>query len=201
LTLGAGDAPAVAVERFIVGFPDAVLVRRFIDNPSGRTLIMRDCQGVGSEFTGPGEIHLEGVEGRMIFHGQNVWAREIGYGTSQNSPEDQWWHLRNDGGRLWILGLSCGGPGTIVSTTRGGKTEILGAFAYSSGGASVQPEPAFVIDDGALSVSLHETSFRRGVSYPALVSRVTKDGRVDLLVPQDAPGGINGSLVPHFATE
>jgi hypothetical protein len=201
LTLGAGDAPAVAIERFNVHFPDTVLEPRFIDNPSGRTLLLRDCQGVGSEFTGPGEIFLEGAEGRMTFHGQNVWAREVYQQTSKNKPPEQWWHIRNDGGQLWVLGLTSSGPGTIVSTARGGRTEILGAFAYSSAGATEQPDPAFVIDGGALSVSLHETSFRKGVKYPALVSRVTKDGLEDLLMPNEATGGISGSLVPHFAAE
>jgi len=201
LTLGAGDAPAVAIERLIVDFPGSVLERRFIDNPSGRTLLLRDCQGVDSKFTGPGEIFLEGVDGRMIFHGQKVWARQINQTSLGSSPPDRWWHLRNEGGVMWVLGEESGGPGPVVSTTRGGQTEVLGGLLYSSGGADEQLQPAFVVEDGRISVSVGEVSFTNGVAYPVLVRHTRKGESRDVLLPAQSPGGVGASLIPLFSSE
>ena len=201
LTLGGGDAPAVAIERLIVEFPAPGFVRRFIDNPSGRTLVLRDCQGVDSEFSGPGEIFLEGVEGRMIFHGQKVWARQLNQTSAESSPRDSWWHLQNDGGVLWVLGEESGGPGPVVTMIRGGQTEVIGGLLYSSGGAREQPLPAFVVEDGAISVSVGEVSFIKGVAYPVLVRHTWKGESRDLLLPVQAPGGAGASLIPLFSSE
>ncbi len=198
-TLAAGEAPVVVLERLSVNFPESASAPRFIDNPSPRTLVLRDCGGVGSEFTGPGEIFLENVAGRMIFHGQKVWARQFNQLSTHNMAREDWWHLRNDAGRLWVLGEMTSGPGPIVITTRGGQTEVLGGLMYSSGAALEQPDPAFVVEEGALSVSMSETS-HRPFSYPVLVRRLTQGQRTDLLTPDQAPGGVNGSAIPLFAT-
>jgi hypothetical protein len=72
---------------------------------------------------------------------------------------------------------------------------------YSSAGARVQPEPAFVVEDGALSVSINEVTFRKDIVYPVLVRRVVNGQPADLLMPEQAPGGIGASLISLFATE
>ena len=72
---------------------------------------------------------------------------------------------------------------------------------YSSAGASVQSEPAFVVEDGALSVSINEVTFKKAVAYPVLVRRVANGQPADLLMPEQAPGGIGASLISLFSTE
>jgi hypothetical protein len=200
-TLGDGDSPVVVVERLQVEFPPNTPEPRFINNPSGRTLVLRDSSDVASEFTGPGEVFLENVGGRMIFHGQKVWARQINQMSAGNTPPERWWHLRNEGGLLWVLGEMTEGPGPVAATSHGGQTEILGGLAYSSAAASEQVEPAFVVTDGALAVSINEASFKRGVAYPVLVRRVVNGQAADVLTPKQAGGGVGASLISLFATD
>ena len=199
LTLAAGEAPAVVVERLEVEGPEGWSGCRFIDNRSKRMLVLRDCSGISSEFTGPGDLFLENTSGRMVFHGQSVWARQFSQQTRHQMDRTDWWHLRNDGGRLWILGEMSTGPGPIVLTTGGGRTEVLGGMVYSSASAEEQPEPAFVVGEGVLSVSLAEVN-HRNLAYPVLVRSVAEGRSSDLLLPSQAPGGVNASLIPLFAT-
>jgi hypothetical protein len=112
----------------------------------------------------------------------------------------QWWHVRNEGGQLWVLGERTIGPGTVITTSHGGRTEVLGGLLYSSAAATEQPDPAFVVKEGALSVSVQEVNHNQA-RYSVLVRRVAKGESTDLLTPIEAPGGVNGSLIPLFATE
>jgi tRNA A-37 threonylcarbamoyl transferase component Bud32 len=198
--LTAGEAAVVVVERILADFKNVNARQLFIDNRSSRTLVLRDFGGGTSEFTGAGEVFLENVDGRMIFHGQRVWARQFSQRTWEELPIDQRFHVRNDGGQLWILGEKTIGPGTVVATTRGGRSELMGGLLYSSAAATDQPDPAFVVEAGALSVSIHEVSHSNS-KYPILVRRVAVDGFADLLIPDYARGGINASLIPLFTTE
>ena len=197
--LADGEAPVVAVERLELAFKISSQ-QRFIDNRSQRTLVLRDCGGVDSEFTGPSDVFLENVDGRMIFHGQRVWARQFSQNTRDEMSRDQWWHLRNEGGQLWVLGERTIGPGTVVTTTRGGRTELLGGLLYSSAAALEQPDPAFVVEEGALSVSINEVSYS-DFRYPVLVRGILKGQSTNLLTPDQAKGGVNASLIPLFTTE
>lgn len=74
-------------------------------------------------------------------------------------PEAQW-HLKNDGGQLWILGIKTEGPGTNITTCNGGRTELLGGLVYSSGGA-----PARGLGKGTLALARHTRQHAPG---PAL---------------------------------
>ena len=100
-----------------------------------------------------------------------------------------------------MLASSESRAGSAVVTTGGGQTELLGGVMYASGGASTQPDPAFVLEDGTLSVSIGEVSYRKGVSYPVLVRRTRNGQSDDVLLPAQAPGGVNASLIPLFVTE
>ena len=200
LVLADGKAPVVVVERLDMAFTELSSRQRFIDNRSKRTLVLRDSGGGDSEFSGAGEVFLENVDGRMTFHGQRVWARQFSQRTWEAAPSNQRDHLRNEGGRLWVLGEKPIGPGPVVTTTRGGRTELLGGLLYSSAAASEQPDPAFVVAEGALSVSINEVS-HRDFMYPVLVRRVTKGVPTNLLMPDQARGGVNGSRIPLFTTE
>jgi hypothetical protein len=63
------------------------------------------------------------VVGREFrFQGQTVWARQF-------NVEGDGLHVANDGGTLWILGYKTEGGGTLMETTGGGRTEVLGGFS------------------------------------------------------------------------
>jgi len=69
--------------------------------------------------------------------------------------------LRNNGGKLWILGMKTEKVGTILETVNGGFTDAAGIFIYSN----VPWEtgvPAFIIEDSTATLAgLNERNFNR----------------------------------------
>lgn len=213
-TVGESAQPVLVVERFACWFWDNKSKANFIDNPTSRTLVLRELgdvddtsdqnpNGRGTVISGPGELFVEDVTGR--FHlkpGVKAWMRYINPETNQDHrntmPEGQW-HLKNDGGSLWILGIKTEGPGPVIVTRDGGKTELLGGLAYSSGGARTQDQPAFIVEDSQASFSITEANFSDN-AYKSLVLVKTKGGSSFELKRGQAPGSGGGSTIPMWST-
>ena len=213
-TVGESPEPVLVVERFATFFWDNHVQVNFIDNPTKRTLVLRELgdvddtsdqhpDGRGTIIRGPGELFVEDVTGRFHLQpGVRAWMRYVNPETNQdgrNKRPDTQWHLRNDGGQLWILGIKTEGPGPIVITRQGGRTELLGGLMYSSGGTRTQDLPAFVIEDSQASVSITEANFSNN-AYKALVV-FRKHGRdVFELKRGQTPGAAGGSMIPLWST-
>jgi len=213
-TVGEGSEPVLVVERFACWFWDNRSGANFIDNPTRRTLVLREIgdvddtsdqhpNGRGTIIGGPGELFVEDVTGRFHLQpGTQAWMRYINPETNQDhrntKPEAQW-HLRNDGGQLWILGIKTEGPGTVITTRNGGRTELLGGLAYSSGGARTQDLPAFIVEDSQSSFSVTEANFSNN-AYKSLIV-VKKKGQVVFELKRgQTPGSSGGSLIPLWST-
>jgi hypothetical protein len=213
-TVGNSPEPVLVVERFASFFWDNHVQVNFIDNPTKRTLVLRELgdvddtsdehpNGRGTIISGPGELFVEDVTGRFHLQpGVRAWMRYVNPETNQdgrNKRPDAQWHLRNDGGRLWILGIKTEGPGPIVITRKGGRTEVLGGLMYSSGGARTQDLPAFVIEDSQASVSITEANFSNN-AYKALIVFRKQGQNVFELKRGQTPGGTGGSTIPLWST-
>jgi len=82
--------------------------------------------------------------------GQRVWARQLNIeGNTTKDPESSA-KVDNDGGIVWILGLKTEDEGTVIHTTGGGRTELLGHRHVGGTG----DEPAFVTLDSSLSAAI-----------------------------------------------
>jgi hypothetical protein len=81
--------------------------------------------------------------------GSSVWARQW---NTERGPEHVGVNTRNDGGRLWVLGLKTEAVSTKVATLRGGRTEVLGVHNYNCTGVK-DDTPFFLVDGGSLSVA------------------------------------------------
>lgn len=104
------------------------------------------------------------------FHGQRVWARNI-------NPERADLEVLNDGGELVILGIYVEGPGTVVKTVGGGKTEIINFLAVA--GTDNPEKPVLVNEESSVSaVSGRVAGAPR--AYPIVV-RETQNGETRLL--------------------
>lgn len=103
--------------------------------------------------------------------------------------------VSNAGAQLWVLGIKSEGPFTIITSTNGGATELLGGLLYP-----VVPvpndTPAFV-------------SYGGGMSLVFAVSAHVDDIRNYRLQVLDSQGSLTedevvsrhlGSLVPLYAT-
>ena len=188
-TVGESSEPVLVVERFACWFWDNESGLNFIDNPTRRTLVLKDLSdlddttdrrpnGRGTVISGPGELFVEDVAGRFHLRpGVRAWMRYVDPETNQdhrNTRPDAQWHLRNDGGQLWILGIKTEGPGPVLIARQGSRTELLGGLMYSSGGARTQDQPAFVIEDSQASLSITEANFSNN-AYQSLV-QLKKNG-------------------------
>lgn len=141
-----GSQPTVWLERLDM--------REDIDvvHAAERTLVLSNLRLSGRySNTGTGDVFIEDVTGGpFYFKDQNVWARQINPETDTQVTDDEA-KIVNDGGQLWILGLKTERAGTIVKTTNGGTTEVLGGFIFSTGRR--KKDPAFVNIDSSLSLA------------------------------------------------
>ncbi len=176
-----GTSPVVVFERIGSGFFSTPT----IDNASARTLVIRDAANVSGHMTGTGDIFIENVVSNpfqnWVFNGQNVWARQF-------NVENEGTHITNNGGNLWILGLKTERGGTLIETTGGGKTELLGGFAYTttSGPDGRQEAPMFINNESSISITLGEINYGGGVPYTTYV-RETRGGVTRNLTADDLP--------------
>ncbi|BAU66918.1 hypothetical protein STA3757_43240 [Stanieria sp. NIES-3757] len=165
-----GTSPVVVFERIGSGYFSTPT----IDNASSRTLVIRDATNVSGYMTGKGDVFLENVVSNpwqnWTFNGQNVWARQF-------NVENQGTHITNNGGNLWILGLKTERGGTLIDTRRGGKTELLGGFAYTTTAApdGTQKEPMFINHESSISITVGEINYGGGPNYTTYI-RETRGG-------------------------
>lgn len=165
-----GAEKTVLIERLRTNFEGGPF--SFIEHASPRTLVLKDIavnfQGADSYHNRPGAgpAFIENmVGGRFYFTGQNVWARQF-------NQETEGLHIANDGGRLWVLGLKTERGGTLVRTSGGGETEVLGGLCYTTTAGKLAP--MFVNDESAVSVTLGERHFGND-PYVTVLSE-TRDG-------------------------
>jgi hypothetical protein len=151
----------------------------FLEQATERPVVMRrlmiNFQKAGSyRNTKKGVLFIEDVVGGdWRFSQQQVWARQFNVETSK--------HVLNDGGNLWILGFKTEGSGTLIETTNGGATEVLGGLNYIG---AAGPEPMFVVDNAAAALSFAEICFT-GKPYQIVV-RETR-GRETRELKRDNP--------------
>lgn len=167
--------------------PEVVDVERLGDRP----IALRHVHIGGRPFRGtPGQIFLTDVEGGRGWHfekGHQVWARQF-------NVEQRGTKVRNEGGTFWVLGLKSESPGTIIATTDGGRTEVLGALLYPTSAQSTSV-PAFVGTDSTQSLSFTVSAGDASHRYMPLVSSV-RDGVIESVTPEQARrSGTWGSAV------
>jgi hypothetical protein len=183
-----GDAPTVVLEG--LNHTYGSLEKLWFEAASTRTLVLKNSI-IGRYEGAGGRAFIEDVcGGPFIFRKQDVWARQL-------NQEDKGPHVVNDGGRLWVLGYKTERDGTLLETLNGGKTEVLGCFAYCTTGAS--KEPMFVVKDSAFSVTMGEAHF--GGRFDVLV-RETRGAETKELNRKDAKSryGI-GALLPLYVAD
>jgi hypothetical protein len=155
---------------------------------SRRTLVLKDM--TDARYTAgadAGDVFIEDVCMRpWVFHArQHVWARQL-------NTEGPTTEVINDGGTVWILGLKTEGDGELVETLHGGRTEVLGGFAYANTAGS---KPCmFRVLDASLSATLGESVLRRQ-PFQQLVEH-WRHGQVQRILRDSAPRRGSGSMFP-----
>ncbi|MGL4550840.1 MAG: glycosyl hydrolase family 28-related protein [Gemmataceae bacterium] len=187
-----GAGGPVVLERLRNTYGPAPAV--FVEHAGTRPLVLRNLIVFGQKAyrnTGGGPLFLEDVCGGHFEFGRHpVWARQL-------NVENAGTHVLNAGGTLWVLGFKTERGGTLLHTRDGGRSEILGGFAYSTSGP--KPEPMFLTEGGRLSVTLRETCFN-GNPFQ-VIGQETRGGETKRLLPAALPRWTNGAVLGLYAAE
>ena len=133
-----------------------------IEHNSKRTLAIKHTKfgkkNQLNSYPKSGKLFLEDVQMNLqVNNNQQVWARQLNSETLFEGKTK----ITNSGGRLWILGLKTEGKGTVIKTTEGGETELLGTLIYpvEEFDHSEQQQAAFINKNSShsliYSVSVH----------------------------------------------
>lgn len=140
---GQNDAPVVIIERMSNRSGGHNIEIR---HESKRALVASSVTGFRVEGHGSGDIFADDLCGQLNLQkpGQSAWCRQL-------NVEHQGTMCRNNGGRLWILGMKTEKIGTIIETVNGGITEAAGIFIYSNAGWQ-DGLPAFLIENSTATL-------------------------------------------------
>ena len=101
-----------------------------------RTLIVRsvsDCDFTTTPRVEGAQWFFEDVvTHKLQLRNQSLWARQL-------NIENEGTHLSNHGGQLWVLGYKTERGGTLLDTRKGGRSEILGGFSYTTTAGKLAP--------------------------------------------------------------
>jgi hypothetical protein len=179
-----GSGGAFVLESLVTGYHGGPLF--FMQNTSTRPLVLRDLainlQGAAAyRGKGRGQVFIENVVGGdWLFEGQSVWARQF-------NVENEGTKVRNAGGKLWILGLKTERGGTLIDTTQGGVTTLLGGLTYTTTAGKLAPMFT-VAEGGVLAASITEACYS-GDPFTSIL-------RADrTLTPADFPSRANGAAI------
>jgi hypothetical protein len=149
-----------------------------IDHRGSRPVVIKDAQVTYLSSPGAGNLFLEDVQVMkpiVVQAGQQVWARQL-------DDEFKGTKILNNGGSLWILGLKTEQPGTVINTTEGGKTELLGALIYPACLVSAS-ETAFQSSDSQVSYMYTELAYYTGWGHSIQVVEQVSGGTANIASP------------------
>ena len=193
IRLEPGTQPVVVIERIgsLWDVGATTVPGTGIEHASPATLVIRDGGGACRTLPGSGPLFLENVStNTMSFKSQNVWGRQLDAegGAPANPP-----YIRNDGGKLWILGLKTERPNQVMETTGGGQTELLGGLLMP-----IEPVPATLPAFVNVESSQTLTYATGGPQDYQVQVRETRGGVVRELLKADVLPRGGASAVPLY---
>lgn len=152
-----------------------------IDHRGSRPVVIKNGKYTYYSSPGAGNLYLEDVdiEGFTIQKGQQVWARQL-------DDEVNGTKITNSGGSLWLLGLKTERPGTVINTTSGGKTELLGGLIYPAQSVP-SSNVAFQSTDAQVSYMYSEQAYCSGCGY-AIQIQETRSGSSEQITSSSSKG-------------
>lgn len=182
--------------------PDSPLHRGLIIFEQGlRKLVLKDLGTLTAEIYATyrstpraGNLYLENVCASQFYfdHLQLVWARQF-------NPEGNVLRVRNNNAALWILGMKTEGYGSIIETNAGGQTELLGGNLYSTTPPSNPLPPAFINNNGRVTLSYATTAYGPWTAdFPVHVVE-TRNSQTRQLVYDNLIWRGYGRLVPFYS--
>ena len=192
---GETDAP-ILLEK-MQSWYDCTGEMRMFRQDNTRTLVMRDLHSeeAATYFnTVPGgKVFMENVActiGRkkiyghitgMTFLRKEVWLHGI-------NPERSQVAVKNIGGKLWWCGFKTEGNYTVIATTEGGQSDVLGGVASIGGGKEI---PLILNDNSSVSAILATLGLHYHWTFPLAVREIrgeeVRDIRAEELPSRNPP--------------
>ncbi|WP_221271782.1 glycoside hydrolase family 55 protein [Tunturibacter empetritectus] len=153
-----------------------------IDHRGSRPIVLKDAHiNNYAAYAGAGKLFLEdiGISGLTVQKGQQVWARQLD--NELNGTK-----ISNLGASLWIFGLKTEAAGTVINTTSGGKTELLGSLIYPSTSVPTS-QAAFISTDAQVSYMYKESVYCSGCGYAIQVQETRSGVTKSITSPNSNP--------------
>lgn len=146
-----------------------------IVHKSPQTLILKNMKvkEYESAAKGVGDLYMEDVAiNRMEINLQHVWARSLYMNNDRKTK------IVNNGGTIWILGLTAENGNTILHNRDHGEAEIIGVHVISNRKAKISP--MFINDSSSISVEGLRETLIHGNAFPKIAEE-TRNGKTKTL--------------------
>lgn len=176
--------------RFVVqdASADPLIIEGFgygvkVENRSARTLVVKHTFLYGyTDAPGAGDLFLEDVqlEPATFTHTRRVWARQL----NAEGPISK---VNNNGADLWILGLKTEVKNTVIRTSNGARTELIGTAIMPLGvGSGDKTIPAFIIDNASASLIYRRLVYDDATDFDIQIAE-TRGGETRRALSKDWP--------------
>ncbi|MCQ2101980.1 MAG: hypothetical protein MJY98_01985 [Fibrobacter sp.] len=185
--------------KFIVenGAFNELTIERFSEFGSGiiqkstRSILLKNMmvRALETDELGSGDIYLEDVTiGTIQLNYQKLWGRQVTMLGDTKGPK-----ITNNGGTIWILGLTAKKGNTILQNFNKGSAELIGVQVVDSDKA--KDRPMFINDNSSLSiVGLRET-LTRGNPFHKIVEESRTGSSIKSLLGTSLTRTENGGAI------
>ena len=186
---GKKDTPVVRFEK-LSGFGSNFLLA----HQSKRTVVLLNTSGVKIDSTGSGDLYLEDIVANFVSFehtGQGIWARQL-------NTEGKGTKITNNGALVWILGLKTEKYGTVIDTSSGGFTEVLGGLIYRVAKTTDDNSPMFSITNAQATfagIGEMDATPSQERNYSTVVSETRNNSEINGDRSLCTSGRHNGSCV------
>lgn len=190
--------------KFIIeeGAFNELTIERFSEFGSGiiqksrRTLLLKNMmfKSLESDELANGDVYMEDVAvGTIQLNYQRMWGRQITMNGDTKAPK-----IQNNGGTIWILGLTARDGNTILQNFNKGFAELLGVHVIASDKA--KNRPMFINDNSSLTIAGLKETLVRGNPYLKVVEESRQGSAIYSLMQADQEKNSTGGAMMTLYT-
>lgn len=182
----------ITIERF-ASFGNGLI------NRSKRTVLLKNMylKSFETDEFGNGDVYMEDVSVNTIqTNYQKLWGRQVTMVGDTKGPK-----ISNNGGAIWILGLTVKDGNTVLHNFNKGSAELLGVNVIASDKAKTNP--MFINDNSSLSIVGLKETLTRGNPFTKVVEESRQGSKIYTLknteLPKNESGGVMMALYTGYA--
>ncbi|MCQ2124660.1 MAG: hypothetical protein MJZ25_10790 [Fibrobacter sp.] len=162
---------------------------------STRTILMKNMmvKSLETDEFGKGDIFMEDVSiGTIQINSQRLWGRQVTMIGDTKGPK-----ITNNGGTIWILGLTAKKGNTVLQNFNKGSAELIGVEVEAS--EKAKERPMFINDNSGLSIMGLRETLTRGNPFLKVVEDSRQASAIKALFGKQLLHTENGgAMLPLF---